>query len=44
MFDFDTLKKSDRAKKKNKDNIWSVNTEKKYHETSTDKNEGNEVD
>ena len=29
---------------KNKDNIWSVNTEKEYHETSTDKNEGNEVD
>lgn len=29
---------------KNKDNIWSVNTEKEYHETSNDKNEGNEVD
>ena len=29
---------------KNKDNIWSVNTEKEYHETSTEKNEGNEVD
>lgn len=29
---------------KNKDNIWSVNTEKEYHETSTDVNEGNEVD
>ena len=29
---------------KNKDNIWSVNTEKEYHETSNEKNEGNEVD
>ena len=29
---------------KNKDNIWNVNTEKEYHETSTDSNEGNEVD
>jgi len=29
---------------KNKDNIWSVNTEKEYHETSSEKNEGNEVD
>ena len=29
---------------KNKDNIWNVNTEKEYHETSTGKNEGNEVD
>ena len=29
---------------KNKDNIWNVNTEKEYHETSTEKNEGNEVD
>ena len=28
----------------NKDNIWSVNTEKEYHETSNEKNEGNEVD
>ena len=29
---------------KNKDNIWSVNTEKEYHETSNENNEGNEVD
>lgn len=29
---------------KNKDNIWSVNTEKEYHETSKVENEGNEVD
>ena len=29
---------------KNKDNIWNVNTEKEYHETSNEKNEGNEVD
>ena len=29
---------------KNKDNIWSVNTEKEYHETSSEKNDGNEVD
>ena len=29
---------------KNKDNIWNVNTEKEYHETSHTKNEGNEVD
>ena len=29
---------------KNKDNIWNVNTEKEYHETSTENNEGNEVD
>ncbi len=29
---------------KNKDNIWNVNTEKEYHETSNDTNEGNEVD
>ena len=29
---------------KNKDNIWNVNTEKEYHETSSDQNEGNEVD
>ena len=29
---------------KNKDNIWNVNTEKEYHETSTRNNEGNEVD
>lgn len=29
---------------KNKDNIWSVNTEKEYHETSSENTEGNEVD
>lgn len=29
---------------KNKDNIWSVNTEKEYHETSSENAEGNEVD
>ena len=29
---------------KNKDNIWNVNTEKEYHETSTENSEGNEVD
>lgn len=29
---------------KNKDNIWNVNTEKEYHETSNETNEGNEVD
>ena len=29
---------------KNKDNIWNVNTEKEYHETSTENTEGNEVD
>ena len=29
---------------KNKDNIWNVNTEKEYHETSNQTNEGNEVD
>ena len=29
---------------KNKDNIWNVNTEKEYHETSNKNNEGNEVD
>ena len=29
---------------KNKDNIWSVNTEKEYHETSSETKEGNEVD
>ena len=27
-----------------KKNVWNVNTEKEYHETSTEKNEGNEVD
>ncbi len=29
---------------KNKDNIWSVNTEKEYHETSSEEKDGNEVD
>ncbi|MBR5577895.1 MAG: NAD(P)/FAD-dependent oxidoreductase [Lachnospiraceae bacterium] len=29
---------------KNKDNIWSVNTEKEYHETAKAENDGNEVD
>ena len=29
---------------KNKDNIWNVNTEKEYHETSSDSTTGNEVD
>ena len=30
--------------KKNKDNIWSVNTEKEYHETAKADNDGNEID
>ena len=29
---------------RNKDNIWNVNTEKEYHETSSENNKGNEVD